>query len=81
MLAVKENSAEAFFHQGDQLLLPLVRRLDVVDQLGELDVTVRCQEKGFPRLCQELDELCIVARGDGCESRVGRGDKGREGRL
>lgn len=36
----KDESAESLLDQSDQLLLPLVGRLDVVDQLRELDVAV-----------------------------------------
>lgn len=58
------SSSEAFAHQHHELLLALVDLLEVVYELGELDVSVLRQQEGLARLAEELDELAVVARAD-----------------
>lgn len=72
---------KSLFDEGDELLLALVGRLDVVDELGELDVSVGREQEGLPGLGEEVDELCIVSRGNRGKPGVGGRHEGGQGTL
>jgi len=72
---------KSLFDEGDELLLALVGRLDVVDELGELDVSVGREQEGLPGLGEKVDELCIVSWGDGGQPGVRGRHEGRQRRL
>lgn len=72
-------STETFSHQHHQFLLALVDLLEVVYELGKLDVAVLGQEEGFSRLAEELYKLAIVAWADVGQPRVRGVDVGADG--
>lgn len=55
-------SAEALSDQHHQLLLALVDLLQVVYELGKLDVSVLSEQERLAGFAQELDEFAVVPR-------------------
>ena len=65
------RSAKSFLHQGYQLFLSFVSRLDVVNKLGKLNVTIVGEEESLPSFAEKINELRVVPGGDGGQSGVG----------
>lgn len=71
--------SESVPDERDELLLSLVRHPHVVDELRELPLPVPGQHERLPGLGEEVDELGVVAGGDGREAGVGGGHEGGHG--
>ena len=67
--------------EGYELLLALVGHAHVVQELPELPVAPLGQPERLAGLAQELDELCVVARGDVAQPGVRGGDERGNGRV
>lgn len=57
-------------HLAHQLLLPLVRHSDVLDQSREMRWPISGQYKCVPGLAQEVDKVSVVSRGNVRQSGV-----------
>ena len=72
------RSAKSFLHQGYQFFLSFVSRLDVVNKLSKLNVTIIGEEESLPSLAEKINELRVVPGRDGGQSGVGGGYECRQ---
>ena len=65
------RSAKSFLHQGYQFFLSFVSRLDVVNKLSKLNVTIIGEEESLPSLAEKINELGVMPGRDGGQPGVG----------
>ena len=74
-------SAETLPHQEHELLLALVGLFEVLQKLGELQVSIGRQQESLASFAQELDEVAVVTWADVRQARVAGGDVGCHSRV